>query len=70
MTSHAARRFVGIGEHLRTSKEKKGRLAKPFFCLCHCGDDLNPFAVLAGAGVNFYLVALCHKNRHTNLEAG
>ena len=52
------------------AKKKKGRLAKPFFCPCHCGDDLNPFAVLAGAGVNFYLVALRHKDWHTNLEAG
>lgn len=33
MTSHAARRFVGIGEHLRTSKEKKGVLRSPFFVL-------------------------------------
>ena len=33
MTSHAAKRFVGIGEHLRTGKEKKGVLRSPFFVL-------------------------------------
>ena len=47
---------------------KKGFLRSPF-CPCHCGDNLNPFSVFAGAGVNFHLVALGHKNWHTNLKA-